>query len=161
MIVLKPNSKQQIKIVLTWLPKAVAGSLTRISAGMAGVWGLNASNQVIDHYCCHHHDIVVVVIIITIIIITISTGAYWWSAVKQFIKKTSAIMGFRIASGKSSSRFSSFIICNFDQCSHCFMICITMHDQRHQFDHHDYISCDHHDCNYCDGHSCNCCNQHH
>ena len=27
--------------------KAVAGSLTRISAGMAGVWGLNAANQVL------------------------------------------------------------------------------------------------------------------
>ena len=36
----------------------MAGTLTRISAGMAGVWGLNASNQVIDHHnrlCYNHH----------------------------------------------------------------------------------------------------------
>ena len=42
--------------------KAVAGSLTRISAGMAGVWGLNAANQVDD----------VTIIIIIIIIISIA-----------------------------------------------------------------------------------------
>ena len=35
--------------------KAVAGSLTRISAGMAGVWGLNAANQV--------HDVTIIIII--------------------------------------------------------------------------------------------------
>ena len=34
--------------------KAVAGSLTRISAGMAGVWGLNAANQV--------HDVTIIII---------------------------------------------------------------------------------------------------
>ena len=38
--------------------KAVAGSLTRISAGMAGVWGLNAANQV--------HDVTIIIIIIII-----------------------------------------------------------------------------------------------
>ena len=38
--------------------KAVAGSLTRISAGMAGVWGLNAANQV--------DDVTIIIIIIRI-----------------------------------------------------------------------------------------------